>query len=89
MSGQTTPIHGLDMAVNANPCVTALKNILVEAEAGRVTSVAIIAITPQSQVATLYAGGQRGDLFVGTAMLQKGLLEEMQAPQKRPSIIPA
>ena len=85
MNGHVAPLGGLMV----NPCVQLLRDMLAQAEAGALTTCAVIAITAQGQVATAYAGGQRGDLFVGTALVQKRLLGEMEAPSApKSSIIP-
>ena len=86
MNGKLAQIG--DLVVN--PCVGLLRDMLAQAEAGALTSCAVIGITAQGQVATAYAGGQRGDLFVGTAFIFKRLLSEMEGPPApRSSIIPA
>ena len=86
MNGKLAQIG--DLVVN--PCVVVLRDMLAQAEAGALTTCAVIGITAQGQVATAYAGGQRGDLFVGTALISKRLLGEMEAPPApRSSIIPA
>ena len=87
MNGQNT-IPPIPLAI-ANPCVGLLENMLAEAKAGRLTSIAVIGITPQAQVATAYAGGQRGDLYVGAGLLQEGLLSSIKGPPQKPSIIHA
>ena len=86
MNGKLAQIG--DLVVN--PCVVLLRDMLAQAEAGALTTCAVIGITAQGQVATAYAGGQRGDLFVGTALISKRLLGEMEAPSApRSTIIPA
>jgi len=86
-NGHPTPI--LQDLAAANPCIQLLENMLVEAKRGNMTSVAVVAITPQGAVATAYAGGQRAELYVGIAILQDSMLNEIKGPQKRPTIIPA
>lgn len=78
-------IPGLTMA---NPCIELLKAMLADAEAGRISTIAVIAVSPQTHVAISYAGGQRGDLYVGTGLMQKRLLAEMEAPPPKSTIIP-
>ena len=87
MNGHAAPI--MPEIIGTNPCIQLLENMLAEVKAGNLSSVAVIAITPQSAVATAYAGGQRGDMFVGTAILADALLSEIKGPQKRPTILPA
>ena len=87
MNGHAAPV--LPEILATNPCIQLLENMLAEAKAGKLSSIAVIGITPQSAVATAYAGGQRGDMFVGTAILADALLAEIKGPQKRPTIIPA
>lgn len=77
------------LAAMVNPCVGLLENMLADAKAGRVTSVAVISILSGGQVASGYAGAQRGDLFLGAALLQDSLLTSIKGPPTRPAIIPA
>ena len=85
MNGNVAPLG----ALMVNPCVQLLRDMLAQAESGTLTTCAVIAITSTGQVATAYAGAQRGDLFVGTALVSKRLLSEMEAPAPKSSIIPA
>ena len=73
----------------ASPCVQLLENMMAEAKAGRITSIAVIAITQTAQVASGFAGGQRGELYVGAGILQRRLLAEIEGPPVKSSIIPA
>ena len=86
LNGETSPIQQI---IVTNPVVELLSNILNEAKAGKISSIAIVGITPQSAVAVAYAGGQRGDLYVGFGMIQRRLLEDIEAPAPRSSIIRA
>ncbi len=71
-----------------NPVVGLLKGMLAEAEAGRVTSVAVVGITVQGVVMSGHQGPQRGDLFVGVSLIKDRMLKEFGAPAPRSSIIP-
>jgi nicotinamide mononucleotide (NMN) deamidase PncC len=72
-----------------NPVVDLLESLLAEARAGRITSIAAVAVAGLAGVATPWAGSQIGDIFVGAAMLQSRIMRQMEEPQKRPTIIPA
>ena len=72
-----------------NPVVQILEQTLAEAKAGRITTIAVIAIANTGGYATLMAGHQVGDLYLGCGSLQNKILEAVEAPQKRSSIIPA
>lgn len=87
MNGQTA----IPPIAQVNPCVGLLENMLAEARAGHFWTVAVIGITQQGQVVSAFVGGQRGELYVGAALLQKKLLSDIAGePQQRPStIIPA
>lgn len=86
MNGNVAPLG----ALMVNPCVQLLRDMLAQAESGALTTCAVIGITSTGQVATAYAGAQRGDLFVGAALVSKRLLSEMEGPPvPRSSIIPA
>jgi hypothetical protein len=86
MNGEGSPIPQIMMS---NPVVEVLTNMLNEAKAGRISSIAVVGITPQSAVAVAYAGGQRGDLYVGFGMIQRRLLQDIEAPAPRSPIIRA
>lgn len=74
-----------------NPVVMLLQQLMEDAKANRITSIGIVAVTPQGQLAALWAGPQRGDVYVGSAMLQKRMLHELDPPPdaKRPTIVRA
>ena len=86
MNGSTFPIPQLQVA---NPCVQLLENMLADAKIGKLTSVAVVAITPQSGIVNAYAGGQRGDLLVGTLLLQDRIKDDIKGPQTRSPLVRA
>ena len=65
-----------------NPVVDLLEKLLTDARNGQLSSLGVIGITPQSATITAWAGGQRGDMFVGCAILSDGLLASITQPQK-------
>ena len=73
----------------ANPLVKMLEDMMVEVKAGRVTSLAIVGVTPVGGVATPWAGDRLSDMHTGLCMMQRQILDFMANPQKRSSIIPA
>ena len=70
-----------------NPIIDMLERCLADAKAGRVSSIAVIAVTPSSQTATPFVGGQTGDLYVGCGVLQRVLLDFMTRPQNQGRIL--
>ena len=82
---------GVDPAIQniivTNPIVELLEKMLAEAKAGRVTSVIIAGVTPTGGVLSAYAGGQRGDMYIGMAILQRKLLQDIEGPQPKQSPI--
>jgi len=75
-----------------NPCVQLLEQLLAEVRAGKITSVAVVGITPTAGAAAIWAGAQIGELYVGTGMLSRRMLaaiEGQPAQPARSSIIPA
>ena len=57
MNGETSPIPQIVMG---NPVLELLAGIINEVKAGRVTTVAVLAVAPQGGVATPYVGPQAG-----------------------------
>lgn len=84
MNGSTISIPQL---AAANPCVQLLENMLSEAKAGKLTSIAVVAVTQQSAMVNAYAGGQRGDLLVGTLLLQDRIKDDIKSPQARSPLV--
>jgi hypothetical protein len=84
MNGINVEMPGL-----ANPCTDLLEKLLVEAKAGRITSLGAVFTNSAGATSGAYAGGQRGDLYVGSAILQRQLLDDMTRPQQRSSIVRA
>lgn len=87
MNGEQGPI--LPQLAVANPLVMLLEQLLAQARAGGISSIAVIHISPQGAITTLYSSGQRGDLYVGSAILQQRLLSDIQAPQQGPKLVRA
>ena len=86
MNGNTVQIPQIALV---NPCVQLLENMLADARANKLTSVAVVAITPQSGMVNAYAGGQRGDLLVGTLLLQDRIKDDIKGPQTRSPLVRA
>ena len=72
----------------SSPVVQFLEKLLTDARAGAFTSMAAVAVGPHGQLMTGWAGGQRGELYVGAAVVQQGLLKEITQPAPRGGIIP-
>lgn len=75
--------------VTNNPVVELLARMIAEAKAGNLTSIAIIGITPGEAVMSAYAGGQKGGMYVGTGIVQRKLLAEIEgvpAPARPPLV---
>ena len=86
INGETSPIPAIAMA---NPLVDMVTQLLAEVRAGRISSMAVVAVTPQGAVGTPYAGGQRADMYLGAGLLQDRILQDIKAPPQRSSIIRA
>lgn len=87
MNGEQDPI--LPQLAVANPLVMLLEQLTAQAKAGGISSIAVIHIGPRGELTTLYGGAQRGDLYVGSALLQKRLLGDIEAPQQGPKLVRA
>ena len=72
-----------------NPIVTMLEQLLVEARAGRVSTLGVVVVNPTGGVAAPFLGPQICELYTGTGMLQGRIMRQIEEPQKRSSIIPA
>lgn len=81
--------NALPPLMMSNPVVDLLTQLLSEAKAGKISSIGIVAVTPQGGCARAYAGGQRGDVYIGISLLKKQILADIEAPQGRPSILRA
>ena len=86
MNGETSPIPQIVMG---NPVLELLTGIINEVKAGRVTTVAVLAVAPQGGVATPYVGPQAGDLYVAAGLLQRRILQNIEAPPARSPLIRA
>ena len=70
-----------------NPVVKLLEDVLAQARTGLVTTVAVIAVDPKHAIMTAYAGGQTGDIYVGTGLLQNRALHDIANPPRPQSAI--
>ena len=70
-----------------NPVVDLLSALLNDAKAGKIGSVGLVVVPPQGGCAPFWAGGQRGDLFVGAALLSKKILDDIATPQQKSSLV--
>ena len=85
MNGES-PIPQL---AQVNPIALFLEGLLMEARAGRISSVACVFCPPTGGYATNYVGGQKGDMIIGALSLEKKLLTDIETPQQAPAIIRA
>jgi hypothetical protein len=83
MNGEPQPI------LVSNPLADMVSTLLKDIQAGQITSVAVVAVMRQGGCGSMYAGPQRGDLFIGASSLTKKLLADIEAPQPKSSIIRA
>lgn len=86
--------NGAAIAVLGNiPVVTAaveiLEKVLIEARAGRCTSVGIVMIDPNGGVATPWAGPQIPQIYLAAGMMQARIIRSIEAPAQQSRIIPA
>ena len=84
---QGDSMNGIPQMAVVNPLIELLTNMLNEAKSGRISSVMVVGVTPQSGMAMAYAGGQRGELYTGCGLAQKRLLADIEAPQQPQSRI--
>lgn len=73
----------------SNPLVDLLSQLLSDVKTGKISSIGVVAITPQGGCARAYAGPQRGDIYIGVSLLKKQILTDIETPQGRPSILRA
>lgn len=78
-------LSGLEATRIQGPVEQLLLDMLKQA--GQTTSIAIVAIGQQGQITTAFAGGQRGDMYVGAGMLSQRLLADIMAPPKPGQIL--
>lgn len=81
MSSNGVPIIG---GAPPNPLADYVCTLLKEVEAGRVTSLAIVAVAPTGGVATTLLGGQLGDMYVGAAILQHDVMSRIKGQTAAP-----
>ena len=86
MNGDSTPIPQILLT---NPVVQLLGQMMAEAKAGKITSIAIIAVNPTGGVGAAAAGGQSGDLYVGCGMLMGRIMSQIEAPPAKSSLVRA
>lgn len=72
-----------------NPVIDVLETMMREAKAGRIASIAFVMVDPNGGVATPWVGGQIPQIYLGAGMLQSRILQAIEAPAKRSSIVPA
>lgn len=82
------PLPGLGDVQVVSAAVEILEKVLVEAKAGRITSVGIIMVDPNGGVATPWAGPQIPNLHLGAAMMESRIIRSIESPPKS-AIIPA
>jgi hypothetical protein len=87
MNGNGEGMQALPGLAMGNPIVDLLNGVLQDAKAGRISSIAIVAVTPQHGVATPYVGGQLGDMFIGASLLKAELFDKIRTPPKSSPII--
>lgn len=88
MNDTINGLPNLDQIKMVNPIVEMLKQVIKAAEAGELTTVAVVAVNHQGGVGWQKFGGQRAELFVATSLFQDELKVEMRAPAApRPTII--
>lgn len=73
----------------ANPLVDMVRNILKEVEAGRITSLAFIGVNPAGGVARPAMGLQLSELYIGAALLQDDIRDQLKRPQQHSRIVAA
>lgn len=64
-----------------NPCVDILEQMLRDARAGTLISIAVVGVNQQRGIAHAFAGQAIGDMYLGTSMLQDLLLQHLKTPQ--------
>lgn len=64
-----------------NPMVQMLQNALNEAKAGRISSIAIVMVTPQGGVANPAMGNQFAELYVALGMTQDDIMKQIKQPR--------
>lgn len=84
---QDLPLPGLNGPV-VSATVMMLEQVLAEAKAGRVTSIAMVMVDPSGGVATPWCGPQLPQIYLGAGMMQSRIIRSLESPPKS-SIIPA
>lgn len=68
-----------------NPAIQLAKQVLADAEAGKIVSLAIIGVMPASNIITAFAGVNRTEIYTGAGILQRRIEMELTAPQQKGS----
>jgi hypothetical protein len=71
-----------------NPVVQLIEQILADAKAGHITSIAFVA-SSGGGFGYNYVGPQRGDLHTGACALARKLLNDIETPEKKSPIVRA
>ena len=89
MNGTNGDIGPIPQIMLTNPVIDLLTQMLARAKAGEVTSVAVIAVSAQGGVGAAAAGGQSGDLYVGCGMLMSRIMQQIEHPPAKSSLVRA
>lgn len=76
------PLPGFGNIPVVSAAVDLLEKILVEARAGRVTTVGIVLVDPNGGIATPWAGPQIPQLHLGAGILQTRIIRAIESPPK-------
>lgn len=82
------PLPGFGNVEVVSVAVEILEKVLVEAKAGRVTSIAMVMVDPNGGIATPWAGPQITQMYLGAGMMQTRIIRGIESPPKS-AIIPA
>jgi hypothetical protein len=84
-------VNGIDAPpIGINPLVKMLEDVLVQARAGQISSLAMVILTPGGGLATPWAGPQTSDLYMGAGIMQKRIVDTLtQAPRSPIVRVPA
>lgn len=70
-----------------NPIVEMLKGVIVQVESGQISSVAVVAVTPEGGVGTPWHGPQVALLHTGAALLESRILRHLEQGSQKPQIL--
>jgi len=79
---------GVGISMGNPAIIQILQNVLNDAKAGNITTIALVVVNKTGGVYPVMEGTQAGDVYVGASLLRKKILDAIDQPQQQQRIIP-